>query len=153
MESLSCSIKFYVWIHYGNQRVGSNYGSLIPMGNKCGCVVNQELHPPIPMKNQDDIIKGLSSFIGLWESLVERDPSGSYARSHNDLILYWKGVRDALQMLLPPPVASLMNGFWPVTHIQGQDNVPLSNDGTLREEFAEDEPFIGAVGEQPHPSF
>jgi hypothetical protein len=44
--------------------------------------------PPIPMKNQDDIIKGLSSFIGLWESLAERDPSDSYARSHNDLILY-----------------------------------------------------------------
>jgi hypothetical protein len=44
--------------------------------------------PPIPMKNQDDIIKGLSTFIGLWESLVERDPSGSYARSQNDLILY-----------------------------------------------------------------
>jgi hypothetical protein len=89
--------------------------------------------PPIPMKNQDDIIMGLSSFIGLWESLAERDPSGSYVRSHNDLILYWKGVRDALQMPPPPLVASLVNGFWQATRIQRQDNVPLSNDGTLRE--------------------
>jgi hypothetical protein len=50
---------------------------------------------------------------------------------------------------MPPllPVASLVNGFWPATRIQGQDNVPLSNDGTLREEFVEDKPFIGAVGE------
>jgi hypothetical protein len=50
-------------------------------------------------------------------------------------------------------MASLVNGFWSATRIQGQDNVPLFNDGTLREEFAEDEPFIGVVGEQPHPLF
>jgi hypothetical protein len=53
----------------------------------------------------------------------------------------------------PPSVASLVNGFWLAIRIQGQDNVLLSNDGTLREEFLEDESFIGAVGEQPCPSF
>ena len=53
----------------------------------------------------------------------------------------------------PSPMASLVNGFWPATCIQRQENVPLSNDRTLREEFAEDKPFIGAVGEQPRPSF
>ena len=41
---------------------------------------------PIAMKNQDDIIKGSTSFIDHWESLAWKDPSGSYARSHNDLI-------------------------------------------------------------------
>jgi hypothetical protein len=109
--------------------------------------------PPIPMKNQDDIIKELSSLIGLWESLAEKDPSSLYARSHNDLIVYWKGVRDALQMPPPSQVASLVNGLWPAIRIQEQDNVPLSNDGTLREEFAKEEPLIGTVGEQPRPSF
>jgi hypothetical protein len=109
--------------------------------------------PPIPMKNEDDIIKGLSSFIDLWESLAQRDHIGSYARSHGDLIMYWKGVRDALKLPPPPLRASLVNGFWPSTRIQRSDTVPLLHDGIGREEFAEDEPFIGPVGEQPRPSF
>jgi hypothetical protein len=41
--------------------------------------------PPIPMKNEYDIIKELSLFIDLWESLTERDHICSYARSHNVL--------------------------------------------------------------------
>jgi hypothetical protein len=43
---------------------------------------------PIAMRIQDDIIKGLTSFIEHWECLARKDPSGSYARSHNDLIAY-----------------------------------------------------------------
>jgi hypothetical protein len=35
----------------------------------------------------------------------------------------------------------------------GSDNVLLSHDGIMREEFAEDEPFIGPKNEQPWPSF
>jgi hypothetical protein len=57
---------------------------------------------PIAMRNQDDIIKGLTSFIEHWECLARKDPSGSYARSHSDLIAYWKGVRDALKVPLHP---------------------------------------------------
>jgi hypothetical protein len=109
--------------------------------------------PSIPMKNEDDIIKGLSSFIDLWESLAQRDHTGSYARSHGDLIMYWKGIRDALKLPPPPLQASLVNGFWPSTCIQRSDIVPLSHDRIMREEFVEDEPFISPVDEQPWPSF
>jgi hypothetical protein len=109
--------------------------------------------PPIPMKKEDNIIKGLSSFIDLWESLAQRDHTGSYGRSHGDFIMYWKGVRDALKLPPPPLRASLVNGFWPSTRIQTSDIVPLSHDGIVREEFVEDEPFIGPMGEQPRPSF
>jgi hypothetical protein len=67
--------------------------------------------PFIPMKNQEDIIKGLSSFIDLWESLAQIDHTGLYARSHDELIMYWKGVRDALRMPLPPSQSALVHGF------------------------------------------
>jgi hypothetical protein len=29
----------------------------------------------IPMRNEDEILKGLSSFIEYWESLAQKDPS------------------------------------------------------------------------------
>jgi hypothetical protein len=65
---------------------------------------------PIPMKNQDDIIKGLSSFVEHWESLAWKDPFRSYTRSYDDLIAYWAGVRDTLKVP-PPPQTFLLNGF------------------------------------------
>ena len=65
---------------------------------------------PIAMRNQDDIIKGLTSFIEYWKYLAWKDPSGSYARFHSDLIAYSKGVRDALKVT-PPPCPNLQNGF------------------------------------------
>ena len=65
---------------------------------------------PIAMRDQDDIIKGLTSFIEHWECLAWKDPSRSYARSYGDLIAYWKGVQDALKVI-PPPRLNLQNGF------------------------------------------
>ena len=47
---------------------------------------------PIAIRNQDNIIKELTSFIEHWECLARKDPSRSYVRSHGDLIAYWKGV-------------------------------------------------------------
>jgi hypothetical protein len=107
---------------------------------------------PIAMRNQDDIIKGSTSFFEHWECLARKDPSRSYARSHSDLIAYWKGVRDALKVP-PPSCPNVQNGFWPATRVQTSVNDTMTVDGIVREEFAEDEPFIGLVGEQPRPSF
>jgi hypothetical protein len=73
--------------------------------------------PPILMKNQEDIIKRLSSFIDFWESLAQRDHTGLYARSQNELIMYWKDVRDALRMPPPPLQSALVHGSWPSTRI------------------------------------
>jgi hypothetical protein len=66
---------------------------------------------PIQMKNQEDIIKGLLSFIDLWKSLAQKDDMRLYASSHDDLIMNWKGFRDALKMPPPPPQSSLVHGF------------------------------------------
>jgi hypothetical protein len=60
---------------------------------------------------------------------------------------------DDLKLPLPPLQASLVNGFWPSTRIQRSDTLPLSHNRIVMEEFAEDESFIGPVGDQPWPSF
>jgi hypothetical protein len=67
--------------------------------------------------------------------------------------MYWKGIRDALKMPPPPPQSSLVNGFWPSTCVQSSENDILSIDGIVQEEFEDDKPFIGLMGEQPWPSF
>ena len=48
---------------------------------------------------------------------------------------------------------NVQNGFWPTTQEQTSVNDTMIVDGIVKEEFAEDEPFIGLVGEQPRPSF
>ena len=63
--------------------------------------------------------------------------------------MYWKGVRDDLELPPPPLQASSVNGFWPSTRIQRSDTLPLSHDRIVRKEFAEDEPFIGPMDDQP----
>jgi hypothetical protein len=87
------------------------------------------------MRNQDDIINELTSFIEHWECLAWKDPSGSYARSHGDLIAYWKDVRDALKVP-PPPRPNLQNGFWTATRVQTSMNDTMTVGRIVREEFA-----------------
>ena len=90
---------------------------------------------PISMRNQDEILKDLSSFTKHCKSLAWKVSSRSYTRSHGDLIAYWKGVQDALEV--PPlPRTSLLNGFWPATRVQSSMNDILTVDGIVREEFA-----------------
>jgi hypothetical protein len=66
-------------------KIDENGKQMLPQG---GPLATQ----PISMKNQDDILKELSSFIEHWESLAQKDFSGSYARFHGNLIAYWKGM-------------------------------------------------------------
>jgi hypothetical protein len=101
---------------------------------------------PIPMRNNDDIINGISSFIEHWESLAQKGPSRSYAKSHGDLIAYWKDVQDALKVPFPT-WSCLQNEIWPATQVQSSVNDTMTADGIVREEFAEDKPFIGLAGE------
>jgi hypothetical protein len=81
------------------------------------------------MKNQDDIIKGLLSFIDLWKSLAQKDHTGLYISFQHDLMIFWKDVKDTLKMPCAPRISSLVNGFWPSTRIQSSNNVTLSTDG------------------------
>ena len=111
---------------------------------------------PIPMRNKDEIVKGLAGFIRHWESLAAQDLSGSYLATHGPLIEYWKGVKEALELpstVLPSARLVLADGFWPNARGRVSTNDIFTGNGTVREEFAEDEHYIGPARQRPMPSF
>ena len=65
---------------------------------------------------------------------------------------YWEGVRAAFN---EPPVVreALLDGFWPTSRIANEEEDQMEDDGTLREEYAEDPPFVGHRRDRPPPSF
>ena len=68
------------------------------------------------------------------------------------MILYWRGVKLALQESL---FASFVfkDGFWPKSHVQTTRTNELAEDGEEREEFEEDDAFVGHLRARPQPSF
>lgn len=50
-------------------------------------------------------------------------------------------------MLANPPVVGLglVEGFWPTIHVDRWVDEFFSDDGTMQEEFGEDEHFIGSA--------
>ena len=69
---------------------------------------------PIPMKNRDDIVKGIGGFIKMWETSCTEDISGEYRRQHDTVIRYWRAVM--LALVEPIEVfSSLRNGCWPLS--------------------------------------
>ena len=65
---------------------------------------------------------------------------------------YWRDVKNALQK---PHIAFdvLKNGFWPTTRIQATPADQLAEDGEDREEFGEDDAYVGPLRGRPQPSF
>jgi hypothetical protein len=118
----------------------------LPLGNPCHVT-------PIPMKNLDDIIKGLSSFINLWESMANIDSSGSYRTFYGSLIQYWRDTRDALKMVPPPPQNILVIGFWPRSWVFNYVNDTFLANGKVKEEYDANQHYIGLPCNQPRPSF
>ena len=107
---------------------------------------------PHKMKAHDEICKGLNSFITMWENMANDDFSGEYRRKIEPVSYYWKGVRAALNEPVPQR-HTLLNGFWPSSRIANEVEDQMENDGTLREEYAEDAPFVGRRRDRPRPSF
>ena len=62
---------------------------------------------------------------------------------------YWRGVK----VVLMEPLPTLRNGFWPTTRIQASRVDQLDDDGEDREEFGEDEAYVGPLSGRPNPSF
>ena len=110
---------------------------------------------PLPlreMRGVDDIVKGISGFIKYWENMCNVDHTGEYRRRHEYLVHYWRDVKVAL--LEPFPVVSILrDGFWPNTRIQPIFEDQLREDGEEREEFGEDEAYVGPLQGCPQPSF
>lgn len=108
--------------------------------------------PPQRMKSVDEIKKGLNGFIAHWSNMADDDHSGEFRRKNEPTRSYWKGVRTALDapMLVRD---TLEDGFWPASRIRDEEEDVRREDGTVREEFAEDAPFVGRRRDRPRPSF
>jgi hypothetical protein len=104
------------------------------------------------MRNHSKIVKDIGGFINLWESLSAEDSSGECQRSHEHLILYWKGVK--LAMVQDPILSrSLRSGFWQKTYISPIVEDRFMDNGELQEEFGVDAPFVGQRSDRPAPLF
>ena len=64
------------------------------------------------MKNLNDIVKGLGSFINLWDTMGASDSTRQYQQKHEYFSYYWKGVKDSLGEAMEPD-SRMKNGFWP----------------------------------------
>ena len=123
----------------------ANGRSLWPRGEPC-------VLQPREMRNLPEVIKGLSGFISYWEKQSREDRTGEYGRKHEPLCHYWRGVRDALSLPMDLPT-SLQDGFWPSTRIDRTMEDQFTDGGEVREEYDEDEFFVGQARDRPAPSF
>ena len=51
------------------------------------------------------------------------------------------------------PCNVLREGFWPTTRVEANVADQIAEDGEDREEFGEDDPYVGPLSGQPQPSF
>ena len=84
--------------------------------------------------------------------MANEDHSGEFRRKNEPIRNYWKGVRAALDAPLLVR-DTLQYGFWPASRITTDVEDQMEDDGTVREEYAKDIPFIGRRHDRPRPSF
>jgi hypothetical protein len=106
----------------------------------------------LPMRSVDDIYKGLSGFIKYWETLCDEDGSGEYRRRFEHLVFYWRAVNAALKEAIEPST-TLKDGFWPSSRVEVVEEDEVDEDGEVREEFGEDDAFVGQLRDRPMPTF
>ena len=109
----------------------------------------------IPMKNVEDIIKNISCFIQYWERLRVADVGGSFHHQYGIWIGYWTFVCFALSPDLHQD-NSLMcrHDFWPQSHVHVLAlEARLMENGEVREEFIEDDHWVGPASNHPHHIF
>ncbi|KAG0574851.1 hypothetical protein KC19_VG296900 [Ceratodon purpureus] len=129
--------KFYLW------KEDSEGRSLWPRGVP-GAVAPRE------MRHLPDVIKGFSGFVDHWERLSS--DSVESRRIYEPLSYYWNDVKEALSIPFDA-VPALEHGFWPSTRLAHSVEDEFQEDGTLCEEFAEDDHFVGHKRDRPRPSF
>ena len=105
---------------------------------------------PETMCHLPKVVKGLSEFIDHWERSSEE--SIESRRLNEPLSYYWRDVRDALSLPMDTPI-SLQNGFWPSTRIAHAVEDEFTEEGHVREEYGEDDHFVGHRCDRPPPSF
>jgi hypothetical protein len=105
-----------------------------------------------PMKNIEEILRGITGFMKYWENLSNEDSSGEYRRRYEHLWYYWHAVKDAL-LLSIQPIPSLWDGFWLVSRIASAADDQFMEDGNVREEYDADDHFVGQRRDRPSPTF
>jgi hypothetical protein len=104
------------------------------------------------MRNFDEITKGLSGFVNLWDTMANEDISGEFRRRNEPLSYYWRAVRSAMASDIAVS-KTLRGGIWPSSRFGLDMEDEFMDDGTVREEYAEDAPFVGRRRDRPAPSF
>ena len=108
--------------------------------------------PTQSMKNKDKIIRGIGGFINHWDTMANDNLSGEYRRRIEGISRYWKGLHQALSedIILP---STLRDRFWPQSQFSLASEDVYLDDGTMRDAFARDEPFIGQHRDRPNHLF
>ena len=84
--------------------------------------------------------------------MSQEDSIGEYHRRYEPLSYYWRGVRIALDMPLEYN-AVLKDGFWPMSRVGPSFEDQFTEAGDVREEYDEDEHFVGQARDLPLESF
>jgi len=95
-----------------------------------------------PMKGLEDIVKAVLGFVKYWDNLCNADVTGEYRRCYEHLVKYWCGVKVVLMQPLPT-FDVLKDSFWPTSRIEASQVDQLDDDDEDREEFGEDETYVG----------
>ena len=53
------------------------------------------------MRGHDEVCKGLGGFLNLWSAMGNDNFSGEFRRKNEPVSEYWRGVKVALDLLLP----------------------------------------------------
>ena len=136
----------------------------LPKGDGCGIKLWKEdaegrsLWPrgipnamqPHEMRHLPDVVKGLSGFVDHWERLSRE--SIESRRLYEPLSYYWSNVKDALSITMDVPLL-LQHGFWPSTQLAHAVEDEYTEEGRAREEYGEDDHFVGHRRDRPPPSF
>ena len=105
---------------------------------------------PSSMRHLPEVVKGLFDFVDHWEQSSRE--SFEARQCYEPLSSYWRNVRDALTLPMDTPT-SLQDGFWPATRIAHALQDEFTAAGDYREEYAEDDHFVGQRRDRPEPSF
>jgi hypothetical protein len=84
--------------------------------------------------------------------MANEDISGEFRRRNEPLSYYWRAVRSAMASDILV-TETLRGGFWPSSRFGLDVEDEFMDDGIVREEYAEDAPFVGRRRDRPVPSF
>jgi hypothetical protein len=109
---------------------------------------------PILIKNLEDIVKGILSFIPYWKSLNIADVGGPCWHRYNSWIQYWTCVHDALADLHQDSLLILKHEFCPQICVDVQaSEASLLENGEVHGKFDVDDYHVGHASNCPPPFF